>query len=217
MGNQALVPSQIQSVESYLLDLKTHIQFRSSMGSTTFMKTAKVNLVESYNTNVVSNTNTITSPTSPLISDDMIYESSGDVGGAGGALPVTNSPNSNYHSSPTSNSNNMGTSAATAANISANSNAAIGSTSGSASSPSQHQHMHHHQQQQLAPTAQPRFNQPNAYRLKVQQFLRDQQQIVVVKIFPRYDLTIRLDPYSKRVKEIKNTIYSKYGPSGNII
>ena len=47
MGNQTLVPSQIQSVESYLLDLKSYIEFNASLGSTTFMKTARVNLVES--------------------------------------------------------------------------------------------------------------------------------------------------------------------------
>jgi hypothetical protein len=42
MGNQTLVPSQIQNVESYFNDLKAHIKYKSSLGSTTFMKTAKV-------------------------------------------------------------------------------------------------------------------------------------------------------------------------------
>jgi hypothetical protein len=42
MGNQTLVPSQIQNVESYFNDLKTYIKYKSSLGSTTFMKTAIV-------------------------------------------------------------------------------------------------------------------------------------------------------------------------------
>ena len=48
MGNQILIPSQIQiqSVESYLLELKDTIQFKSSLGSTTFMKTARVTKIE---------------------------------------------------------------------------------------------------------------------------------------------------------------------------
>jgi hypothetical protein len=50
------------------------------------------------------------------------------------------------------------------------------------------------------------------YKLKQRlQSLRDSQQIVVVKIFPKYDMSIRLDLYSKRVREIKNIIYSRYG------
>ena len=46
MGNQTMVPSQIQSAESYFLDLKSYAQFKSSLGSTAFMKTAKVCLIE---------------------------------------------------------------------------------------------------------------------------------------------------------------------------
>jgi hypothetical protein len=48
MGNQTLVPSQIQNVESYFNDLKTHIKYKSSLGSTTFMKTAKVIFIGEY-------------------------------------------------------------------------------------------------------------------------------------------------------------------------
>ena len=40
LGEQTLIPSQIQSVDSYFYDLKTFIQFKQSLGSTTFMKTA---------------------------------------------------------------------------------------------------------------------------------------------------------------------------------
>lgn len=152
MGNQTLVPSQIQSVETYLLELKNYIQFKQSLGSTTFMKTAKVTLATE-------------SPTNDDYFIDGRYLSIMEAGGGG--VPGDPMPSNDLNPPQTN------------------------------------------QQQQ-------KLNQYQQLKQKLQR-LREEQQQVVVKVFPRYDLSIRLDLYSKRVREIKNTIYSRYGPSTNCL
>lgn len=154
MGNQTLVPSQIQTVESYFLDLKHLVHFKSSLGSTTFMKTAKVSLIEN------------------LIYDEFI----------------TNQINRHEqthqnHQSISSDAQSQGQHSGSSQTTSNQSNHANFTN---------------------------KINQLQLFKARIQE-LREQQQQVVVKIFPKYDLSIRLDLYSKRVREIKNLIYSTYG------
>ena len=202
MGNQTLVPSQIQSVESYFLDLKNYIQFRSSMGSTTFMKTAKVNLIETINPIEIIKPY----PTSSL-DNSILYENNGggSSSGVGGVITPANASDSTTSTStqPNLNTNLPGSSSNNSNSNNNNNNPSIPvlpSTQTINSSPS------------IASSAY------NAYKLTQQllnrQKLREQQQLVVVKIFPKYDLSIRLDLYQSRVKEIKRTIYKRYGPTG---
>nr|AWV66625.1 phosphoinositide 3-kinase regulatory subunit 4 [Brachionus rotundiformis] len=110
MGNQIVRPSDIQSIDNYYSDLKNYMQFKSSLGSTTFVKTAKVVLIESI-------------------------------------------IDKNY------------------------------------------------QQQDL---------QKQQY-----QQLREQQQLVVVKIFPKYDLSVKLESYAIRVRQIKSIINARYKNTTN--
>jgi phosphoinositide-3-kinase regulatory subunit 4 len=188
MGNQTLVPSQIQSVESYFLDLKTYIQFKSSLGSTTFMKTAKVNLVETMND-------------VDLILLESAYRN---------LSFVADTTYNNYPSSPNSSSTlspNLGINSSTNQVNSNTSNSNQLNQTALSTSPSQ--------AQSIQQAIQNRSSQ-QIFKQKVQA-LRELQQVVVVKIFPKYDLSIRFDLYSKRVKEIKNIIYSRYGPSTNCL
>jgi phosphoinositide-3-kinase regulatory subunit 4 len=197
MGNQTLVPSrsEIQSVESYFLDLKNYIQFRQSMGSTTFMKTAKVNLVESSSSSSSTANQPVaaTSPPSSLETDEQA--TSGDP-----SSPSTATPSATA-TSPSPSSQTSTTTAATITNPSPSSNSNITTTATAAS------------QQQTAVATSAKLTQQLIVKQRMQA-LRDSQQLVVVKIFPKYDPSVRLDLYSNRVKEIKRTIYGRYGPSG---
>lgn len=177
MGNQTLVPSQIQSVESYLSELKTYMQFKQSLGSTTFMKTAKVTLVEG---DEIEAAGVLIDPGGGLGSG---AASGGGVTGGG----VTGTSNTGV-------SGGGGSSSVAADDSSTSLLLQPTMTTQSASKLTQLQLLRH-----------------RLHRL------REEQQPVVVKIFPRYDLTIRLDLYSKRVREIKNTIYSRYGSSTNCL
>ena len=185
MGNQALVPSQIQSVESYLLDLKNYIQFRASLGSTTFMKTAKVNLIE-------SNANSFY--------DDFMMDASLDqiISNINQNLNISNEATG---SSGQSSANNSNTSTIPSANVVSLSNQHVNQSITNATS-SGSINIKMYQQQIL--------------RQKLQ-YLKELQQQVVVKIFPKYDMSIRLDLYTKRVREIKSIIYSRYGSSTNCL
>jgi phosphoinositide-3-kinase regulatory subunit 4 len=49
------------------------------------------------------------------------------------------------------------------------------------------------------------------------QKLHDKQHQCVAKVFPKYDLSIRLELYGKRVLEIKNIIYTRYGQCTNCL
>jgi len=165
MGNQTMVPSQIQSAESYFLDLKNYAQFKSNLGSTAFMKTAKVCLIED--------------PLASLL------------------VGLTDLQQQQFHIASTSHtatsmSNNTtilsNPNASNTSNANANANSVLSSNL----------------------MQQNKLNQIQLLKQRIQE-LREQQQQVVVKIFPKYDLTIRLDLYIKRVREIKNIIYATYG------
>lgn len=175
MGNQTLVPSQIQSVDSYLLELKSYMQFRQSLGSTTFMKTARVTLVEG------DETTSSTADTGGVI--DSAVATAGGVGGGGGVA-----------------AGGVGG----GGSVTAVSNPGSGVGTGSDDS------------SLTGATPKLLLSQPQLVRQRLQR-MREEQQPVVVKIFPRYDPSIRLDVYSKRVREIKNIIYSRYGPSTNCL
>ena len=170
MGNQTLVPSQIQTVESYFLDLKNYVQFKQSLGSTTFMKTAKVSLIDS------------------LLFDEFLTNHINDPGGHihfhHTNHPHPHSQGHHHADSPTGNPSQTG----------------MGNNSGSASTSSQG----------TSANFTSKLTQLQLYKARINE-LRELQQQVVVKIFPKYDLSIRLDLYSKRVREIKNSIYSTYG------
>ena len=110
MGNQIVRPSDFQSIDNYYSDLKNYMQFKSSLGSTTFVKTAKVVFIDlNIDKNYLENRNQ---------QQDFI------------------------------------------------------------------------KQQYLQ--------------------LKELQQLVVVKIFPKYDLSVKLDSYASRVKQIKNIINTRY-------
>nr|AWV66674.1 phosphoinositide 3-kinase regulatory subunit 4 [Brachionus koreanus] len=115
MGNQIVRPSDIQSIDNYYSDLKNYMLFKQSLGSTTFVKTAKVVLIDS-------------------------------------------TLEKNYYEN-------------------------------------------RNQQQDLV-------------KQQYQQ-LKELQQLVVVKIFPKYDLSVKLDSYSFRVREIQNVINTRYKNSTN--
>lgn len=178
MGNQTLVPSQIQTVEFYFLDLKNYVQFKSSLGSTTFMKTARVSLIES------------------LLYDEFLTNHISDPGGHhfyqhqhqyqhhANHAHSSQSHHHTSHDSPAGNSSHHQQSGG-------HNTSATSSQSTSAQFTS-------------------KLTQLQLYKARINE-LRELQQQVVVKIFPKYDLSIRLDLYSKRVREIKSTIYSTYG------
>lgn len=174
MGNQTLVPSQIQTVESYFLDLKNFVQFKSSLGSTTFMKTAKVNLIEN------------------LIYDEFMAAQNSYMSDQSGNHQASHNQ-SNAHSS--NNEMNLHQPHHQGSNSNQN-NSGINNQSTS----------HQSNSANLAN----KITQLQLFKARIQE-LRELQQQVVVKIFPKYDLSIRLDLYSKRVREIKNIIYSTYG------
>lgn len=225
MGNQTLVPSQIQSVDSYFLELKNFLHFKASLGSTTFMKTAKVVLLDNENDSILmSNTSSLASDSRYLSYMNAPGSTTVGVGGGGGGptpitvggpttptLPVTTSlavdstgsvgqpsPNETLSSS---NSVNLSSNTSTASSATITSNTVgVASSSSSSGAPMASVHLS--------------SNMRNSQRY---QQLREQQQQVVVKIFPRYDLSIRLDLYSKRVREIKNIIYSRYGMCTNCL
>nr|AWV66649.1 phosphoinositide 3-kinase regulatory subunit 4 [Brachionus plicatilis] len=115
MGNQIVRPSDIQSVDNYYSDLKSYMQFKSSLGSTTFVKTAKVVLIDS-------------------------------------------TMDKNY--------------------------------------------------------SEARSQQQDYLKQQYQQ-LRELQQLVVVKIFPKYDLSVKLDCYSSRVRQIQSIINTRYKNTTN--
>jgi phosphoinositide-3-kinase, regulatory subunit 4 len=173
MGNQTMVPTQIQSVESYFQDLKNYAQLKSSMGSTAFMKTAKACLIEDlsglldhhhqhHQLNITPNSNS-----AQIISS-----------GQTNTIIVNNS-NSN------SNNNNN-----TNAILHNNNNNTINNNNNT--------------------SQQYRLNQMQLIKQRIQE-MKEQQQQIVVKIFPIYDLSIRLKLYKDRVEEIKNIIYATYG------
>nr|AWV66700.1 phosphoinositide 3-kinase regulatory subunit 4 [Brachionus calyciflorus] len=147
MGNQTVRPSDIQSVDTYLFEIKHFIQYKASLGSTTFMKTARVVLIDNN---------------SDSYNIDIRY-----------GLP----------------SNSSGTSS-------------LNQTLNDSNQSSQN-------------TLKPNQQQNNLKQKFLQ--LKEQQQQVVVKIFPKYDLSVRLDLYAKQVREIKNTIMSRYGTTTNCI
>jgi serine/threonine protein kinase len=182
MGNQTLIPSQIQSVESYLLDLKNYVQFRSSLGSTTFMKTAKVNLIENIYDDLTETRAYLTDATSipnngPSNANLNINSSSSPFSIASGG-----------HLDAESIQNEISAATATVPGSSLLSNPAAS----------------------VSATSTLKLTYQQQYMRQRLQLLYDQQQQVVVKVFPKYDLSIRLDLYIKRVREIKNTIYSRY-------
>ena len=181
MGNQALVPSQIQSVENYLIDLKTYIQFRSSLGSTTFMKTAKVNLIDNSledanNYNIISSSSVTSSSN---LNDPLLTNANSNLINSGASANSNSGPNQSQNSNLNTSTLNMNSSS-----VSSSANSGL--------------------------------NKANLVKQKLQQ-LRESQQVVVVKIFPKYDLSIRLDLYSKRIKEIKSIIQSRYGMNTNCL
>lgn len=168
MGNQTLVPSQIQNVESYFLDLKSYIQFRASLGSTTFMKTAKVNLIESNS--------------SATFNDEFIIETRN-------LMPMMTTDHHHHHhhhqSTPHHQSNIIMPTSNTNSNA-ANNMTTINSNLSAHSTPSASSMS----QQPQSAGSNPsniniqRLNQQQMIRQRLQA-LRDSQQQVVVKIFPK--------------------------------
>ena len=208
MGNQTLVPSQIQSVESYLLDLKSYIEFNASLGSTTFMKTARVNLVESP--------------------DDYLLDSGGagshghhaplviDVNDSSGAPIAASSSSSGVVGvgDPSSSSSSSSAAAAAAGASSPRDSSSVSAQAAAAGAANAGQ---------AGGGVDPLYDLP-LRQLNQQQLLRhyahrlrNAQQQIVVKIFPKYDMSIRLDLYYERVKEIKAIVYSRYGLSTNCL
>jgi phosphoinositide-3-kinase regulatory subunit 4 len=166
MGNQTLVPSQIQTVESYFLDLKNYVQFKASLGSTTFMKTARVSLIEA------------------LIYEEFI---------------------ANHHHQLNDNST---------------------SQTSSFQATSDRHHSHASDTQKTLSSAANLNTSSAQFTNKLTQLqlfktrmleLREQQQQVVVKVFPKYDASVRLDLYAKRVREIKSLVYTTYGLDTNLL
>ena len=208
MGNQTLVPSQIQSVESYFLDLKSYIQFRSSLGSTTFMKTAKVNLIESNSSSSSNN-----SGLSTLTNDELLVETrnlhvnestvnaNASSAPGGGTIAVT------AGAAQSADSSSLQPAASSSATVTGSAASSVGAGVGSSGS-------------STGPAAQQpglnKLSQLQTIRQRLQQ-LRDSQQPVVVKVFPKYDASIRLDLYSKRVREIKSIVQTRYGMSTNCL
>ena len=193
MGNQTLVPSQIQSVESYFNELKYFIKFKSSLGSTTFMKTAVVTLNDvfylyEFNDFLINNKD---------LQQIKAYLAS--------AINTTN------------------------VNTSLQNNELLSSTVLNASQQQQHQ-------QQLLSGASTQSNasggssqqataalilQTQASLLsnvdEITQYLRELQHQIVVKVFPKYDLSIRFDLYGKRLRDIKQILYTRYGQCTNCL
>ena len=171
MGNQTLVPSQIQSVESYFLDLKSYIQFRASLGSTTFMKTAKVNLIE----NAAASTATY--------NDEYLVETRN--------MMIENHHHHHHHHHQSNmmmpaSSANLNATIAMTANASQASSSTSSSTAAvavaAAAGSQQTQAMNSPQTSSNANIQ--RLNQQQMIRQRLQA-LRDSQQQVVVKIFPK--------------------------------
>jgi hypothetical protein len=176
MGNQTLVPSQIQSVESYFLDLKSYIQFRASLGSTTFMKTAKVNLIENA------------AASSATYNDEYLVETRNMM-----PMMIENHHHNHHHNHqsniimPALNSNLNATLAMTANASQPNSSTLSSSSSAAAAavaSASLQQPQSMNSQQTSNNANIQRLNQQQMIRQRLQA-LRDSQQQVVVKIFPK--------------------------------
>ena len=168
MGNQTLVPSQIQSVESYFNELKVFIKFKSSLGSTTFMKTAIVTLNDilyNYELNDF------------LINKDLQQ-----------IKTILTSSNINSELLSTASTSNI----ANASSVTLN----------------QAQQSSQQQQQQIL---------SSSLNDEIIQYLRELQHQVVVKVFPKYDLSIRFDLYGKRLRDIKQILITRYGQSTNCL
>ncbi len=172
MGNQTLVPSQIQTVESYFLDLKNYVQFKASLGSTTFMKTARVSLIEA------------------LIYEEFIASHHHQLNDQSTSYSATSHPSSDRHQ-PSHNIHN--TNDTNKAHSSSTSNLHTSSAQFTS-----------------------KLTQLQLYKARMLE-LRELQQQVVVKVFPKYDASVRLDLYAKRVREIKSLVYTTYSLDTNLL
>lgn len=198
MGNNqtVLVPSQIQNVESYFNELKNNVKFRTSLGSTTFMKTAIVTFNDALYyadlSDFLINKET-PSREVKLISTTSILVGSSSASIAG-VPPITSITNTNTNDLLSSTS---ATTSLPLTNI--NNNATTTQTT------------------QVTNTLTTNMTNQTSENTELIQYLREQQHLIVAKIFPKYDLSMHIDVYVSRLCVIKQIIYQRYGQCTNCL